>query len=242
MELIPNDEKVYILNLSVNKELNNTYGSIIKWVPNKQRYIVKCDKDNKKRLIKDNNLGWVKIRTKKPEIKKNTTTFFISELTKNCLELQKLIEIFIFPPSTKYNSNEYFNLEIQERKELNFVSLTIDNQFLNKVMKFIHILKFKIKKGKPLISMINSEPVKQLESRSVDTFTLHSEKINMNNYKPLIINKNDIDNYLNLNEFKNILDWAKYYWPDRNISKNKSYYGILKFFNDDGILPNYFFI
>ena len=218
MELIPKGEDVTIIKLKNNIELNNTYGSIIKWLSDKQRYIVKCNIDGKKRLIKDDNLGWVKFRNNKPEIIENTTTFFISETSKNCLELQKLLEIFIFPPSTIFNKS--LILEIQERNLINYISITIPNNFYDKVMNIINYLSFKITKGVPLIKVINGNLIKQLETRSNKTYTLKSEKINVSNYIMLSLNKKDIDHYLSLVGFITIKHWVKFYWSDRDISKN----------------------
>lgn len=239
MELIPKGEDVTIIKLKNNTELNNTYGSIIKWFSDKQRYIVKCNIDGKKRLIKEDNLGWVKFRNNKPEIIEDTTTFFISETSKNCLELQKLLEIFIFPPSTIFNKS--LILEIQERNLINYISITIPNNLYDKVMNIINYLSFKITKGVPLIKVINGYQIKQLETRSNKTYTLQSDKINFSNYNMLSLKKKDIDHYLSLVGFISINQWVKFYWSDRDISNNMAYNGILKFFNKDCTLPDYFF-
>lgn len=241
MELIPNEENIVIINLKNYVELNNTYGVIIKWLSKKNRYVVRCDIDNKKRLIKNENVVWIRIRKTDPEVIMNTTTFFISETSKNCLELQKLLEIFIFPPSTIFNNNDFFTLEIQERNIINYISITIKNDFYNKVMNIINYLSFKIIDGIPLIKVINGEQVKKLETRSNKTYTLQSEKINFSNYKMLSLNKTDIDKCLALVGFKTINQWVNLYWPDRDISTKMAYNGILKFFNKDCTLPDYFF-
>ena len=241
MELIPNEENIIIINLKNFVELNNTYGVIIKWLSKKNRYIVRCDSDNKKRLIKNENVFWVRIRKTDPEVIMNTTTFFISETSKNWLELQKLLEIFIFPPSTIFNKNDFFTLEIQERNIINYISITITNHFYDKVMNIINYLSFKITEGPPLIKVINGDPVKQLETRSNKTYTLQSEKINFSNYNMLSLKKKDIDHYLSLVGFISINQWVKFYWSDRDISNNMAYNGILKFFNKDCTLPDYFF-
>ena len=104
----------------------------------------------------------------------------------------------------------------------------------------VHDIKVFNPKGE-LIKVINGYQVKQLETRSNKTYTLKSDKINFNNYNMLSLNKKDIDHYLSLVEFKTIKHWVKFYWSDRDISNNMAYNGILKFFNKDCTLPDYFF-
>ena len=250
MEVIPKGETIVILDLVISKRLNLTHGTILKWNEEKQRYAVKCKLDNVNRLIKPDNVYWVKIREGKPIITDNTITLFIRANSKYYIDFTKLIEILLFPPSTKYNKDDYFNIENQRRGLIDYIVITIKKEFAEKVLDLAKKFNFIIVEGVPIIKVINGKQVKELNTKSKISYELKSET---ELDEILKLNRKDVDEYLKLLNFNNVVDWLHYYFPDKkNITKNMIYYGIMGFINGRYCsiqkeyvsckLPDYFFM
>jgi len=250
MEVIPKGETIVILDLVISKRLNLTHGTILKWNEEKQRYAVKCKLDNVNRLIKPDNVYWVKIREGKPIITDNTITLFIRANSKYYIDFTKLIEILLFPPSTKYNKDDYFNIENQRRGLIDYIVITIKKEFAEKVLDLAKKFNFIIVEGVPIIKVINGKQVKELNTKSKISYELKSE---IEFDEILKLNRKDVDEYLKLLNFNNVVDWLHYYFPDKkNITKNMIYYGIMGFINGRYCpiqkeyvsckLPDYFFM
>jgi hypothetical protein len=226
---IPSGESVIIVDLVKNTSLNMSHGTILKWYETKKRYAVKCHYDKVNRLIKPCNLNWVKIRKDKPSISDNTITLFIRANTHYAIDFPKLLEIFLFPPATKYNDNEYFDIENQERGSLNYIVITIQKDFIEKVFSLVKKLNFNIVEGVPIIKVLNGDQIDQLHTKSKQSYEL---KLDLQLDKISQLNRKDVDEYLNLVKFNNVIEWLHYYFPDKsNITKNMAYDAIMGFFN-----------
>ena len=248
MNIIQNGEHVVIIDLIVHKQLNNTYGTILKWNKDKQRYNVNCHCNNTNVWIKQCNLFWVKNGEENPTIKDNTITIFIrSDIYNN--DFVKLLEILVFPPNTIYNDVDYFNIEYQQRDIINYVVITIKKDYVERVFALAIKYNLNIVKGVPIIKVINGKQLKQLNTQS--NLSYEFKPINSIN-KPLHLSCKDVDDYLILLDFNNIVDWIHYYFPNKNITTDMGYDGIMGFFNGrycprrnkfvSSILPDAFFI